>query len=83
MNCNKHKDNINGFRVLTELSREQFSAHLPCFKEAHKDYSSTHEMNGKRHSGRQRASLTHRNASLPAMADRLFLFPVYLRNTPL
>jgi hypothetical protein len=67
---------------LTGLSTEQFSELLPYFAEAHDAYFTNYDMNGNYRNNRRRFIL-YKNSPLPAMEDRLFFLPVYLKNNPL
>jgi hypothetical protein len=70
------------FRSLTGLSCEQWRALFPCIEEARNEYLTNYDMDGNIRNGR-RSFTVCRNRPLPAVADRLFFIPVYLKNNPL
>ena len=81
----KYKDyhhKAKSFRSLTGLSIEQFSELLPYFEEAHNEYFTKYDMNGKFRDSR-RSFTIYGNSPLPTVEDRLFFILVYLKNNPL
>jgi hypothetical protein len=78
----EYQHNEKSLRSLTGLSPEQFTALLPYFEEAHNEYLSKYDMNGKFRNGR-RSFIIYKNSPLPTVADRLFFILVYLKNNPL
>jgi hypothetical protein len=82
MKYSEYQNDEKSFRSLTGLSREEFSGLLPFFAEAHNDYFTHYNMNGKYRNNRRRFTL-YGNSPLPAVEDRLFFILVYLKNNPL
>jgi hypothetical protein len=82
MKYTDYRNNPVSFRALTGLSIEQFEELLPYFEEAHDDYLSKYEMNGKLRKNFRRFTV-YANSPLPTVAERLFFILVYLKNNPL
>jgi flagellar biosynthesis chaperone FliJ len=82
MKYTDYQNNEKTIRSLTGLSCEQFVALLPYFEEAHDEYLTHYDMNGKFRNG-QRGFTIYKNSPLPTIADRLFFILVYLKNNPL
>jgi len=82
MKYTDHQNNEKSFRSLSGLSLGQFKELLPFFEEAHNEYFSQYDMNGKFRNN-QRSFIIYRNSPLPTVEDRLFFILVYLKNNPL
>jgi hypothetical protein len=82
MKYTDHQNNEKSFRSLTGFSHEQFLALLPYFEQAHNEYLTHYDMEGRFRNG-QRSFTIYRNSPLPAVEDRLFFILVYLKNNPL
>jgi hypothetical protein len=82
MKYSEYQNNEKSFRSLTGLSGEEFGELLPCFAEAHDDYFTHYDMKG-RYRNNRRSFTIYGNSPLPAVEDRLFFIPVYLKNNPL
>jgi len=82
MKYTDHQNNEKSFRSLTGFSHEQFLALLPYFEEAHNEYFTHCDMEGK-YRNHRRSFVIYKNSPLPTVADRLFFLLVYLKNNPL
>jgi len=82
MNYNDYYHKEKSFRSLTGVSTEQFSELLPYFEQAHNEYLTKYDMNGKFRDSR-RSFTIYGNSPLPTVKDRLFFILVYLKNNPL
>ena len=69
----EYRDNQVSFRALTGLSTQQFTELLPYFDQAHNDYLSKYEMNGKLRNNFRRF-IIYSNSPLPTVVDRLFFY---------
>jgi hypothetical protein len=70
------------FVAMTGYTIDQFNSLLPYFKEAHDEYLSNYQMNGKRRRGMRRYSM-YRNSPLPCMEERLAFILSYLKLNPI
>src|SRR5690349_15688412 len=76
------KKNPTRFVAMTGYQIEQFEQLLPYFKEAHDQYLSRYQMNGKRRRG-MRKFVLYANSPLPCVEERLAFMLSYLKLNPL
>jgi hypothetical protein len=76
------KKNPIRFVAMTGYTVGQFEELLPYFKEAHDQYLSFYQMNGKRRKGIRRFVL-YANSPLPSVEERLAFILSYLKLNPL
>jgi hypothetical protein len=74
--------NPTRFVAMTGYQVEQFHDLLPCFREAHEEYLSRYQMNGKRRKGLRKFVL-YANSPLPTVEERLAFILSYLKLNPL
>lgn len=77
-----YQNNEKRFRSLTSLSPSQFSKLLSYFEDAHNEYFTKYDMQGKFRNHR-RGFTIYKSSPLPTIEDRLFFILVYLKNNPL
>jgi hypothetical protein len=70
------------FIAMTGYTLEEFNSLLPFFREAHEDYLSEYQLNGKRRTGYRRYVM-YRNAPLPCIEERLTFILSYLKLNPI
>jgi hypothetical protein len=76
------KKNPIRFVAMTGYTVEQFKQLLPYFQEAHNQYLSHYQLNGKRRKGARRFVL-YANSPLPSVEERLAFILSYLKLNPL
>jgi hypothetical protein len=76
------KNKPNRFIAMTGYSVEAFEKLIPYFSEAHEDYLSKYNLNGKMRSG-YRQYVMYKNAPLPSMEERLAFILSYIKLNPL
>jgi hypothetical protein len=74
--------NPTRFVSMTGYQVERFQQLMPYFKEAHDQYLSRYQMNGKRRKGMRRFVL-YANSPLPSVEERLAFILSYLKLNPL
>jgi hypothetical protein len=81
----KYKDRQkkeNRFLAVTGCTASQFTALLPCFKEAHDAYLAEYHMTGKRRKNLRRYVM-YSNSPLPCIEERLAFILSYLKLNPI